>query len=842
LNMTNVTDGMNASSVLGQSIFSTNGSATTQAGMSFPVGVAFDSGTNRLYVLDAANHRILLFDTTTILDGMNASGLLGQYTDASATTVSYLQGGANSGPNAVGLSCPCYTALDSIHHRMFVTDQGNNRVLVFSLTSTNRFIDKIADYVLGQSDFSRGGRSTTKLSFNRPAGLAYDSKHDRVFVTDSNNNRILVFDTSTLTNGMNAVSVLGQVDFTSSSSAITQSKLSFVQGVLYDTTTDRLFVGDENGFRVLVFDLSSGIINGMNATNYLCASNFTSQAPWANCGRPRGLAFDPVHQRLFVEGDNNRVEIWTLTGGIITNGMAPSYTLGTGSAGTSRTTFNNSGGGLAYDLRTNRLFASDLLNNRVMVFAFTGGTITSGMGASAVLGQTAFTTSTASVTQAGLRVPVQPLYDSMNKWLYVSPDIYVVTSSRIMVFDAAEPSSITGKAYAGNGTTPLASKTVAVSLNGSSTLSTATTDAGGQFTVPNLTLTGGTVVTVFLKGNNEKGLTVTVGSGSTMSGVNIFQNHLTTRCENGCSLTNADLANAAASGDSDISAVYSVSAGALTLASNKVLRIESGNTYAPGGTVSSASGITIAGTFSPGTNTVFLAGLFLNRGTFLPGTSSFILTGFAQTLTGSNVFYNLTKIASVTDSLTFVAGTKQTVTGLLTLRGIAGALLSLRSSLSGTQWQIDPQGTRDIQYADVQDSNNTNATTISAGVGTKDTGNSVGWIFPTVAAPTETPTIAPPPTGGSKGFNWKPPQINPILRIIPQPAPEAPAALKPAAAPVTAATAPAILLLTKIRERLVLRIEQRLETAQSIPAKKILEGIRERLLKRIDARIKNAGG
>ena len=100
----------------------------------------------------------------------------------------------------------------------------------------------------------------------------------------------------------------------------------------------------------------------------------------------------------------------------------------------------------------------------------------------------------------------------------------------------------------------------------------------------------------------------------------------------------------------------------------------------------------------------------------------------------------------------------------------------------------------------------------------------------------------PPPTGGSKGFNWKPPQINPILRIIPQPAPEAPAALKPAAAPVTAATAPAILLLTKIRERLVLRIEQRLETAQSIPAKKILEGIRERLLKRIDARIKNAGG
>lgn len=48
---------------------------------------------------------------------------------------------------------------------------------------------------------------------------------------------------------------------------------------------------------------------------------------------------------------------------------------------------------------------------------------------------------------------------------------------------------------------------------------------------------------------------------------------------------------------------------------------------------------------------------------------------------------------------------------------------------------------------------------------------------------------------------------------------------------------PAVMILLQIRERLLSRIDQRLETVTSSTAEKILEGIRTRLLQRIDARI-----
>ena len=273
--------------------------------------------------------------------------------------------------------------------------------------------------------------------------------------------------------------------------------------------------------------------------------------------------------------------------------------------------------------------------------------------------------------------------------------------------------------------------------------------------------------------------------------------------------------------------------GNLTIGDGTNATTIAGSTYNPITTVGGHTTINANASFTA-PSVMHVAGNWTNRGTFTPNGGTVTLNGTNQTLTGSTIFANLTKTVSSADTLTFAATTLQRITGALTLRGIAGALLSIRSSLSGTQWQIDPQGTRDIQYADVQDSNNTNATTISAGVGTKDTGNSVGWIFPTVAAPTETPTIAPPPTGGG-GFGSRSPRaaISPILRIIPQPAPTAPAALKPAAAPAAPSSPSPTLspLLKTLRERLVKRIET---ASTKHPQRKAAF---ERALQRFDARL-----
>jgi len=57
-------------------------------------------------------------------------------------------------------------------------------------------------------------------------------------------------------------------------------------------------------------------------------------------------------------------------------------------------------------------------------------------------------------------------------------------------------------------------------------------------------------------------------------------------------------------------------------------------------------------------------------------------------------------------------------------------MLSLRSSTSGTQWTINPSGTRIISYVDVQDSENTNAAEIDATDNCIDSGNNIMWAFP----------------------------------------------------------------------------------------------------------------
>jgi hypothetical protein len=117
-------------------------------------------------------------------------------------------------------------------------------------------------------------------------------------------------------------------------------------------------------------------------------------------------------------------------------------------------------------------------------------------------------------------------------------------------------------------------------------------------------------------------------------------------------------------------------------------------------------------------------------GTFSALTSTVTLTGAGQSISGANTFYNLTKTVSSADTLTFGAGAANatTVAGTLILEGLAGQLLSLRSAITGTQWQIDPQGPRTVQFVDVKDSKNTDAIAIQAASSTNAKDNR-HWAF-----------------------------------------------------------------------------------------------------------------
>jgi hypothetical protein len=97
---------------------------------------------------------------------------------------------------------------DTINHRLFVADPDNNRVFVFDLDQNNVLIDNIPDNVLGQPDFTSSDPGTTQSTFNNPNGIAYDPASNKLFVADTNNNRIMVFGAASTKNGENALSII----------------------------------------------------------------------------------------------------------------------------------------------------------------------------------------------------------------------------------------------------------------------------------------------------------------------------------------------------------------------------------------------------------------------------------------------------------------------------------------------------------------------------------------------------------------------------------------------------------------------------------------------------------
>jgi hypothetical protein len=141
----------------------------------------------------------------------------------------------------------------------------------------------------------------------------------------------------------------------------------------------------------------------------------------------------------------------------------------------------------------------------------------------------------------------------------------------------------------------------------------------------------------------------------------------------------------------------------------------------------------IAGTLNSGGRNVNVAGNWSNTGTYTSGANTVTLDGTNQSLSGNTPFNNFTKSVASAATLTFAAGSTQTFNGTVTLNGVSGQLLSLRSSSSPTRWNfnVSASATKAISYVDVQDSD---ASGSAAGqkminpTSSFDSGNNVDWF------------------------------------------------------------------------------------------------------------------
>lgn len=255
--------GLNAVSLRGQVSWTSHdanpGGTPTASSLSSPSGVAVggaflgDGSFGYMAIADTGNHRVLI-GSGALSFGWTPWIVLGQ--QGSFTTGVRNDGGVSwtSMADPQGVAFDGDPANPSRDPRVYVTDTGNHRVLIFNMGST------AAAFCVGQPDCNHGdpdgGGTVSASGFDTPIGIAtYNAPTDPLngfYVADSGNHRVLHFRSIV----GSADVVFGQGgDFTSavpSKGGVSASSLRGPSGVAVDASGG-LYVADTGHHRVLHF-------------------------------------------------------------------------------------------------------------------------------------------------------------------------------------------------------------------------------------------------------------------------------------------------------------------------------------------------------------------------------------------------------------------------------------------------------------------------------------------------------------------------------------------------------------------------------------------------------------
>ncbi|MAK92810.1 MAG: hypothetical protein CMI13_16445 [Oleibacter sp.] len=214
-----VTGAENTGIILGTGSFEEEPAADCSAlGISGPEGLAAAGG--KLVVTDSGHNRVLIWNTMPTQSGTLPDIVLGQNSlDHCIANDDNQDGDTDSQPSARTFDVPAGAWTDG--EKLLVIDSTNNRVLVWNTFPTENF--EPADLVLGQPDFASNNANDadqdsseddpSAQTMNYPFDGIY-SNGEQIFVTDGDNNRVLIWNSWPTENGQAADVVLGQGSFT----------------------------------------------------------------------------------------------------------------------------------------------------------------------------------------------------------------------------------------------------------------------------------------------------------------------------------------------------------------------------------------------------------------------------------------------------------------------------------------------------------------------------------------------------------------------------------------------------------------------------------------------------
>ena len=232
------TSGAAADFAIGQPDLVSDGRGTTATSLDNPESMTIAGG--RLIVADSGNSRVLIWNEVPTGFGVPADLVLGQS--------DFVSGMSNAGGAVAANTMNYPTDVWSDGTRLVVADASNNRVLIWNTFPTTNF--EAADIVLGQAGFDSDGAAFGATGLDYPYSV--DSNGNQLFVADSDNNRVLVWNSFPTTTAQPADVVLGQVDFDAFGAATSATGLDYPVGVYLDG--NRLFVADHDSYRYLILE------------------------------------------------------------------------------------------------------------------------------------------------------------------------------------------------------------------------------------------------------------------------------------------------------------------------------------------------------------------------------------------------------------------------------------------------------------------------------------------------------------------------------------------------------------------------------------------------------------
>jgi uncharacterized protein (TIGR03437 family) len=245
--------------VIGQANFTSSISAAVSAfSLNTPAGIALDADGN-LFVADSGNNRVLEFPP----NGTAAIRVFGQ--------PGFTSGTPSNIPSAQTLTTPQGVFVDA-SSTLYVADTGANRVMIFPNTRDAAQAGSAAAIVLGQAGFDSSAAGGGASGLRLPWDVAQDGTGN-IYVSDDGNNRVLIYPSLIFLplSGAAASAVIGQRDlsgsgpnFNATSRQATPEGLVSPLGIFVDRK-DTLYVGDAGNSRVVHFLKPASVLHAANS-------------------------------------------------------------------------------------------------------------------------------------------------------------------------------------------------------------------------------------------------------------------------------------------------------------------------------------------------------------------------------------------------------------------------------------------------------------------------------------------------------------------------------------------------------------------------------------------------